>query len=100
MKQNQTKSTGRGGARPGAGRKPGSPNKKTAELQAAVEATGETPLDFLLRIMRDDNADEARRIDCAKAAAMYVHPKLAAVDMNADVQTTVVGEIVFRGLNG
>jgi hypothetical protein len=100
MKQNQTKSTGRGGARAGAGRKPGSPNKKTAELQAAVAETGETPLDFLLRIMRDDKADEARRIDCAKAAAQYIHPKLSAVDMNADVNATVVGEVVFRGLNG
>lgn len=69
----------------GKGRPKGSPNKKTAELQAAVAAAGETPLDFLLRIMRDDNAEEARRIDCAKAAAMYVHPKLSSIDMQAKI---------------
>ena len=38
----------RGGARPGAGRKPGTPNRVTAELQAAVAASGETPLDYML----------------------------------------------------
>lgn len=85
MKNNQTQSNGRGGARPGAGRKAGQPNKKTAELQAAVAAAGETPLDFLLRIMRDDNAEEARRIDCAKAAAPYVHARLSAVEAKMDV---------------
>lgn len=85
MKNNQTQSNGRGGARPGAGRKAGQPNKKTAELQAAVAETGETPLDFLLRIMRDGEADEGRRIDCAKAAAQYIHPKLSSIDARADL---------------
>ena len=44
----------RGGKRPGAGRKPGTPNRITAELQAAVAASGETPLDYMLRVMRDE----------------------------------------------
>ena len=72
----------KGGARPGAGRPQGMRNKKTMEQITAVQESGETPLDFLLRIMRDDSADEAKRIDCAKAAAQYVHPKLSAVDAN------------------
>lgn len=78
-----------------AGRKPGTPktggrqkgtlNRRNAELQAHVAATGETPLDFLLRVMRDKEADEDKRIDCAKAAAPYVHAKLASVDAKVDV---------------
>lgn len=67
------------------GRQKGTPNKRNAELQAAVAATGETPLDFLLRVMRDEDADEDKRIDCAKAAAPYVHAKLASVDAKLDV---------------
>lgn len=72
--------TGRGGARPGAGRKPGGVNKVTSEAIEKAREGGVLPLDYLLQIMRDPNADEAKRIDCAKAAAQYVHPKLSAID--------------------
>lgn len=70
---------GRGGNRPGAGRKAGSPNKASAERQKKVAATGDTPLDYMLKVMRDDKADASRRDDMAKAAAPYVHPKLASM---------------------
>lgn len=79
----------RGGARPGAGRPRGAPNKKTRELQKAVEASGITPLDFMLNVMRGQapaGADPATVIayttlqfEAAKAAAPYVHPRLATV---------------------
>jgi hypothetical protein len=90
----------RGGARPGAGRKAGGANRVTREAVKKAEAGGEMPLDFLLRIMRNDEADESKRIDCAKAAAQYVHPKLNAIDLNAEVDHKIIGEVVFRGLNG
>jgi hypothetical protein len=70
-----------GGARPGAGRKKNGVNRVTEEALAAAEAGGEMPLAFLLRIMRDEGAEEAKRIDCAKAAAPYVHAKLNAIDL-------------------
>jgi hypothetical protein len=89
----------RGGARPGAGRKAGGANRVTKEAVAEAEKSGIMPLDFLLGIMRDASADESKRIDCAKAAAQYLHPKLNAIDLNADVSHKVVGEVVFRGLN-
>jgi hypothetical protein len=75
----------RGGYRPGAGRKPGSKNKKSAELIAEIEATGETPLEFMLRVMRDKAKPWADRMEMAKAAAPYVHAKLSSVEMNAHV---------------
>ncbi len=70
----------KGGARPGAGRKKGSPNKKTAAKVAAIEAAGVTPLDFILQVMRDPAEEMARRVDAAKSAAPYVHPRLSAIE--------------------
>ena len=39
------------------GRKKGSVNKVTSEMKAAIAASGETPLEYMLRIMRDEAAD-------------------------------------------
>jgi len=86
----------RGGARPGAGRKPGTPNRVTAELQAAVAASGEVPLDYMLRVMRDEGEEPSRRDDMAKAAAPYVHAKLAAV--HATLEADVGGSVTFTWL--
>lgn len=70
----------RGGKREGAGRKPGAPNKATAKRQAEVKASGLTPLDYMLNVLRDENASPDARMWAAEKAAPYVHPKLAAVD--------------------
>jgi len=83
----------RGGRRDGAGRKPGVANQRTAELVAAVEASGITPLDYMLQVLRDDGNDRATRLDAAKAAAPYVHAKLANV--TAEVSGKDGGPIVF-----
>ncbi len=48
-------------------------------VQAAKEA-GLTPLEYMLKVMRDPETPPQRRDDMAKACAPYVHPKLAAVD--------------------
>lgn len=75
----------RGGARPGAGRKKGSPNKATQAQREAVVQSGKTPLEYLLDVMRDAGRDLSARLDAAKAAAPYVHPKLSSVEMKANV---------------
>lgn len=80
MVEKKSRNIKRGGARPGSGRKKGSPNKKTAALVAAVEASGITPLDYMLDLMRDGSQPPDIRFEAAKAAAPYVHPKLAAVE--------------------
>ncbi len=74
----------KGGKRPGAGRPPGSRNKRTDALLAAVEATGITPLDYLLGVMRNKRAGAIARLDAAKAAAPYVHARLASVEVKGD----------------
>ena len=68
----------RGGVRPGAGRKKGSLNRATAEARAAAAKTGEMPLEYMLRIMRDPKASNTRRDEMARTAAPYLHPKLVA----------------------
>ena len=69
----------RGGKRTGAGRKKGEPNKRTAEAIAVAEATGITPLEYLLDVMRN-SGDGKMRMSAAIAAAPYVHAKLSAVE--------------------
>lgn len=75
----------KGGPREGAGRKPGVPNKRTAEKTAAIEASGLTPLDYMMSLLRDEGNAPEVRFEAAKAAAPYVHAKLANVELNANV---------------
>lgn len=79
----------KGGARPGAGRKAGSPNKKTAELQKAIADSGLTPLEYLLSVMRNVEEEPRARLNAALGAAPYVHAKLSSVDLAATHSGTV-----------
>lgn len=97
----------RGGARPGAGRKPGSLTQKTRAVAEAIGATGDTPLDTLneLRLWAVDRFREARdgfdadgavkaaefAADIANKQAPFVHPKLSSVEakVEADVSTEI-----------
>jgi hypothetical protein len=69
------------------GRKKGSLNKVTSEMKVAIAASGETPLDYMLRVMRDPKADAHRRDDMAKAAAPYIHPRLASLEQSVETET-------------
>jgi hypothetical protein len=82
-----------GGARPGAGRKVGSATKKTRELADKVIASGLTPLEFMLSVMRDEGAERAERLDMAKAAAPYIHPRLSNVEAKVDASVDAVSEV-------
>lgn len=73
------------------GRKKGSPNRATVAKQAEIAASGLTPLDFMLAALRDEGRDFDTRMDAAKAAAPYCHPKRAPVDSDGeDVGLTVI----------
>ena len=63
------------------GRVKGSLNKVTTAMRRAVAASGESPLEYMLRVMHDENEPIARRDDMAKAAAPYIHPRLASKDL-------------------
>lgn len=70
----------RGGARDGAGRKAGTINKASAAKRAEIAASGLTPLDYMLKVMRDEGNLPDVRLDAAKSAAPYVHSRLAAIE--------------------
>ena len=88
----------KGGKREGAGRKPGSKTKKTAEIALKAAEEGITPLEYMLNVMREpipENADPlakaqmtANRMDAAKAAAPYIHPRLSAVEVKGEIEST------------
>ena len=69
-----------GGKRANSGRPKGALNRKTRERVEAVEASGLTPLDYMLSVMRDETNAPLVRLDAAKSAAPYVHAKLSTID--------------------
>jgi hypothetical protein len=88
-----------GGTRPGAGRKKGSAAKLDAKARKAVIDSGQTPLDFLLDVMRDASHEFHSRLDAAKAAAPYVHSKLSTVDakVTGKIDSTITFETIYEG---
>jgi len=81
----------RGGARPGAGRKTGVPNRATAEQAKAIAESGMTPLEFLTTVYRNKRLDINLRVNAAKAASPYVHHSLSSVDMALTGQVQLGG---------
>ena len=66
-----------GGRRIGSGRPKGAASRANEEARATALASGLSPLDYMLGVMRDCGVDDARRDDMAKAAAPYLHSKMA-----------------------
>jgi hypothetical protein len=105
--QRKSNAAGRGGRRPGSGRPKGAATKKTREIADRAAAEGITPLEFMLRIMRtepEDVEDERQavaimnlRFEAAKAAAPYMHPRLAAVEhTGADGKDLIPSAPIFH----
>lgn len=83
----------RGGYRPGAGRprknlaeteakaaaKPAKASAKNQKTEERIERIERTPLEYMVDVMNDPNADQARRDRMALAAAPFVHGKIAEV---------------------
>lgn len=73
----------------GAGRPKGSKTKRVAERALRAAREGMTPVEYLLQVMNESipsNATPevkahmtANKLDAAKAAAPYVHPRLQAI---------------------
>ena len=66
------------------GRQKGTPNRATAAQAAAIAASGLTPLDYMLSVLRDETAPRPERMEAAARAAPYVHPRLAAIEYIVD----------------
>ena len=89
----------RGGAREGAGRKAGQKSRKTVQREQqvqAIEASGLTPLEYLLGAMRDQKATAHERRDAAKAAAPYIHPSISNIALTTRSLDEMTPEEVFE----
>lgn len=88
-----------GGSRQGSGRKLGAATKRTRAIADKLSQDGITPLEYLLTVMRDVNEDGAKRLDAAKSAAPYIHPRLSTIDANISGDMGLKVEIVRFGDN-
>jgi precorrin-6B methylase 1 len=90
VKNNQAKSK-RGGARPGAGRPKGVPNKATASIREAAREYTEQALLTLAEVMADEEQPAAARVSAANALLDRGYGKPSqSVD--------VTGDMTFKGL--
>lgn len=87
----------RGGKRSGAGRPKGAAARKTKEIADRASAEGITPLEVMLRAMREhaDKEEWDLAAAFAKDAAPYMHPKLQSVMHTGDADKPVVTENHF-----
>jgi hypothetical protein len=79
------------------GRCMGTPNKRTLERQAEMDellAAGDSPLAYMLKVMRDARAEPATRRDAARAAAPYCHPRLSGIDVGSGEGGALIIELV------
>lgn len=66
------------------GRAKGTPNRATAAKAVAIAESGDTPLDYMLAVMRNEDLPFDARLKAAWKAAPYVHPKLGNVTVQGD----------------
>jgi hypothetical protein len=81
---------GHGGKRPGAGRPKGAASRANEQARQEAAATGELPLAYMLRIMRDPSQPPGRRDDMAKAAAPFCHSRLSSVEHSGEISRPTV----------
>ncbi len=92
----------KGGQREGAGRKSGAATKKTRDIADKLAADAEiTPLEVMVQTMRElwAQAQAARgehrgsrmvaAAQIAEKAAPYVHPRLSALKVDADIESRI-----------
>lgn len=69
----------------------------TTSPRSAPADPAQTPLDFLLSIMRDETATRSERVDAANKAAPYLHSKHATVDHRSS-DGSMRPTIIFEGM--
>lgn len=86
----------RGGARKGAGRPAGAATAKTREIAEQASASGLTPLEYMLDLLRDKSQDMTIRMDMAKSAAPYIHPRLSSIQAQHDISERLYDFLLDR----
>lgn len=66
------------------------------DLIAEIQGNGmQTPLEFMIRVLNDENLPRNERMDAAKAAIPYVHSRLNSIDVNANVNISHEDALAF-----
>jgi hypothetical protein len=75
------------------GRKKGVPNRASVARAREIAESGETPLEYMLRIMRDTEKPEELRFEAAKAVAPFIHPKLSSAEVRSETTVRYVARV-------
>ncbi len=73
-----------GGKREGAGRPPGSKNKRTQEIEEKLAGLNCDPIEGMAMIASDPTASQELKFQAFKELAQYVAPKRKAVEMEIE----------------
>ena len=86
----------RGGARPGAGRRKGTPNKATADVKEAASVYTASAVAILAEIMQDPEHPAAARVSAANALLDRAHGK---PKQTVDVDGAMTGALTVTYVN-
>jgi len=82
-----------GGRRDGSGRKKSGTNRLDTKAREQALASGISPLAYMLSIMHHVDSTPAQKMEAAKAAAPYVHARLAHIERKEDVTVSFVARL-------
>lgn len=75
-----------GGTRNGSGRPMGSLTKRNREIASEALLSGQTPLEFMLSIMRNEDAEPKDRQKAAESCAPFLHPRISTLDRTVELE--------------
>src|SRR5215203_4698940 len=82
-----------GGRRAGSGRKRSGANRLDTKARQHALESGLSPLEFMLAILRNEANSDAVRMEAAKAAAPYVHARLAHIERKTEATVSFVARL-------
>ena len=75
-----------GGSRPGAGRPKGSVSRRHVDVLAGAASEGLTPVEYMLSLLRDEDAGQEQRAWAAEKAAPFIHPRPAPFSRPVEIE--------------
>lgn len=77
----------------GRGRPSGSKSRRTREIAEKLAQGGITPLEYMISVMANSRLEHGMRLDAAKSAAPYMHPRLNAITVSGDPDGAAIEQV-------